>query len=322
MSELSFQGSLECINGLSTIRDWMRWTSSRFNEHDLFYGHGSNNSWDESAHLLLQALNLPWNIPNNFYDSALTDEEKQHLHTLIKKRIIDKIPVPYLVNQAWFCNLPFYVDPRVIIPRSPIASLIKDRLSPWLDEQVEVKHILDLCCGSGCIGISAITQFPDSKVDLIDISQDALQVAHINTDKHQCWQQVRLIQSDLFSALKTQTPQKYELILSNPPYVDAEDMDDLPAEYHHEPTLALLAGPDGLGIIHRIFKDSADFLTPNGILVAEVGNSQFALQSSYPNIDFEWIEPENGGHGLFVLTYEQCKAIQPQASDYVASTET
>lgn len=311
MSPLTSEDMIEDTSKLDTIQDWLRWTYSRLNENTLFFGHGSENSWDESVHLVLQALNLPWDFDQNYFHAHITKSEKAYLHTLVKKRIQDRIPVPYLLNLAWFCDLPFYVDTRVIIPRSPIAELIKKRMHPWVKDSDSITHILDLCCGSGCIGIAAAKQFPQAHVDLVDISSDALDVAKINIDNHDLWDRVTPIQSDLFEQLKHNKNRhpRYQLIIANPPYVSRQEINELPEEYHHEPTLALYASDNGLSIVINILKNAAEFLDANGLLIVEVGNSEWALQTRYPNIPFEWVEFENGGHGVFILSAETCNSL-------------
>ncbi|WP_230425619.1 50S ribosomal protein L3 N(5)-glutamine methyltransferase [Spartinivicinus ruber] len=294
------------FQGLTTIRDFIRWTYSRFNQADIFYGHGADNGWDEAVHLVLQSLALPWDIDKALFDCQLTDEEKQHVASLIHQRIEQRIPTAYLVNQAWFCGLPFYVDERVLVPRSPIAELINNQFNPWLQAN-KVERVLDLCAGSGCIGIACAYAFPDAEVDLTDISTEALQVATVNVDQHELTHRVSPIQSDLFQQLPTQ---RYQLIVSNPPYVDAEDMADMPAEFHHEPALGLEAGADGLDLAKQILAKAADYLAVDGLLVVEVGNSQWAMEEQFPQVPFTWVEFEHGGHGVFVLSAADCQRYQ------------
>ncbi len=294
------------IDGLVSIQDFVRWAYSRFNEAGLFYGHGTDNSWDEAVHLVLQALHLPWDFDKQLLGCRLTEAERQRLAQLIHRRIEERIPSAYLVNQAWFCDLPFYIDERVLVPRSPIAELINKRFSPWLGK-AEPTRILDLCSGSGCIGIACAYEFDEACVDLVDISEDALEVARINIDQHDLWSRVEAVESDLFDGL---AGRRYQLIVSNPPYVDAEDLSDMPDEFQHEPVLGLEAGEDGLEIAHRILAQAADYLDEDGLLVVEVGNSQVALQEFYPDVPFTWLEFENGGDGVFVLTAHQCREYQ------------
>ncbi|CAM3512001.1 50S ribosomal protein L3 N(5)-glutamine methyltransferase [Parendozoicomonas haliclonae] len=294
--------NLKDTDGLITIGDWLRWTYSRFNEHELFYGHGSDNSWDEACHLVLQALELPWDFDESLYGCRLTQTERDRLTTLVLRRIEQRIPTAYLVNKAWFCDMPFYVDERVLVPRSPIAELIRNGFQPWLGD-VEVDRVLDLCTGSGCIGIACAESYPGAQVDLLDLSPDALEVAQINIDRFELWDRVQALESNLFSALKAmdEKPQ-YQIIVTNPPYVDEEDMSDLPDEYQHEPELGLAAGNDGLDLARVILREARDYLTDDGILVMEVGNSCFAMDEAFPDVPFTWIEFEQGGHGVCMIT--------------------
>ena len=301
---------IESCEGLVSIRDFVRWGASRFNDAGLFFGHGSDNAFDESMHLVFQALQLPWEMPENYLDSRLSLHERHKIADLVEQRISGRKPLAYLLNQAWFCDLPYYVDERVLVPRSPISELIKNAFQPWLGD-VQVDRVMDLCTGSGCIGIAAAHAYPEAMVDLLDISDDALEVAHINIDQHELWGRVQALQSDLFSALDD-LPEKprYQLILSNPPYVDAEDMSDMPDEFHHEPELGLTAGNDGLDFARIILATAADYLDEQGLLVLEVGNSWWALQEEYPEVPFIWPEFEAGGHGILVLSAEDCRKFQ------------
>lgn len=302
--------SIEPCEGLLSIRDFVRWGVSQFNEAGLFYGHGSDNALDEAVHLVFQALSLPWDLPDAYMDSHLTLAERARISDLIGQRIEGRKPLAYLVNQAWFCDMPFYVDERVLVPRSPIGELIRNDFQPWLGD-VEVSRVMDLCAGSGCIGIVAAHAYPEAQVDLLDISDGALEVAHINIDRHELWGRVRALKSDLFSALDDVPGKpKYQLILSNPPYVDDEDMSDMPEEFHHEPELGLAAGKDGLDFARVILATAADYLDDSGILVLEVGNSWWALQEAYPEVPFVWPEFAAGGHGILVLTAEECRRFQ------------
>ena len=301
---------VESCEGLVSIRDFVRWGASRFNEAGLFFGHGSDNALDESMHLVFQALQLPWDMPDAYFDSRLSLYERHNVSDLIEQRIKSRKPLAYLLSQAWFCDQPFYVDERVLVPRSPISELIRYGFQPWL-EGVQVDRVMDLCTGSGCIGIATAYAYPDAMVDLLDISSDALEVAQVNIDRHELWGRVQAIQSDLFSALDQQ-PEKpcYQLILSNPPYVDLEDMSDMPDEFHHEPELGLAAGEDGLDFARIILATAADYLDEQGLLVLEVGNSWWALQEAYPEVPFIWPEFESGGHGVLVLPAVDCRQYQ------------
>lgn len=301
------QFSNESSEGLKTINEFIRWGVTRFSEAELFFGHGSDNAMDEALHLVFQALHLPWGLPECYLSSRLTINERVHISELITRRITERKPLAYLVNQAWFCDQPYYVDERVLIPRSPIAELINQRFQPWLNN-TEVTRVLDLCAGSGCIGIAAAHEFEQASVDLLDISSEALEVAHINIDRHELWGRVQTLNSNLFEALTTlREKPKYQLIICNPPYVNAEDMSDMPDEFKHEPELGLAAGLDGLHFARLILAAAADYLTTDGLLVLEVGNSMEALSDSYPDVPFIWPEFQSGGHGVLLLPAKACR---------------
>lgn len=294
----------EAVNELRTVNDMMRWAVSCFNEAGLFYGHGTDNGWDEAVQLMLPSLHLPPFISDDIKAARLTRSERQQLAELVARRVEERLPAPYLTNKAWFAGLEFYVDERVIVPRSPIAELIHQRFTPWL--QGEPRRIMDLCTGSGCIAIALAYAFPEAEVDALDISVDALNVAEINIEHHGLEARVIPILSDVWQALPE--GDQYDLIVSNPPYVDEEDMADLPDEFHHEPELALASGFDGLDLTRQILARAAEFLTDDGLLVVEVGNSQVHLSAQYPQVPFTWVEFEQGGHGVFVLTKAQLLA--------------
>ncbi|MBN6710344.1 50S ribosomal protein L3 N(5)-glutamine methyltransferase [Haemophilus haemoglobinophilus] len=283
-------------NNLHTIQDFLRWTYSVFNRSDIYYGHGYDNAWDESIQLILNGLQLPIDFPEKLYTSALTLSEKNTLIQLVIERIEQRLPIAYLTNSAWFCGLEFYVDERVIVPRSPISALIMDKFQDLI--QKEPTRILDLCTGSGCIAIACAEQFPQAEVDAVDLSFDALNVAEINIERHNLTHRVFPIQSDLFKNLPGD---QYDLIVTNPPYVDKEDLEDMPEEFHHEPEMALGSGIDGLTITKEILANAADYLTDNGILICEVGNSMVHLIEQFPDIPFQWLELKNGGVGVFAL---------------------
>ena len=292
----------EAAAELRTLGDMIRWTVSRMNEADIYFGHGTDNPWDEARLLVTHALNLAWDLAPEWHTARLTRLEREAVLELVKVRIEQRIPAPYLTGVAWFCGLPFVVDERVLIPRSPIGQMIEQRFAPWwqgslAQGQPDPRRILDLCTGSGCIGIACADAFPQAQVELLDISFAALEVADENIQRHQLQDRVVALQSDLFSAASG----CYDLIVSNPPYVDADDMNSLPDEYHHEPELALAAGDDGLDLVRIMLAQAADYLTDDGLLVVEVGNSWPALAAAYPQLPFIWPEFERGGHGVFVL---------------------
>lgn len=293
---------------LQTIRDFIRFATTQFTEAGLYYGHGTDNAWDEAIAIILRSLNLTHQIIEHVLDAKLTAAERTKIIDLIDKRVKTRIPAAYLIHEAWFCRLPFYVDERVLIPRSPIAELIENHFEPWIDS-TQVNSILDLCTGSGCIAIACAKYFPDADIDASDISSDALTVAKINILRHEVEHHVNLIESNLFDQLATK---KYDLIVSNPPYVSLDEMSALPNEYRHEPSLGLEAGQLGLDLVYRILHDAANHLTPNGMLICEVGNSEHALANEFPEVPFMWIEFERGGGGVFALTAHDLKKYRDQ----------
>ncbi|SFN30310.1 ribosomal protein L3 glutamine methyltransferase [Izhakiella capsodis] len=295
----------EAVSELHTIQDMLRWAVSRFSAAGLWYGHGTDNPWDEAVQLVLPTLHLPVDIPEDMYGSRLTFSERQQIVERIIRRVKEYIPVAYLTNKAWFCGHEFYVDERVLVPRSPIGELIGQNFASLIPNFPA--HILDMCTGSGCIAIACAYAFPQAQVDAVDLSSDALAVAELNIHQHGLQHQVTPICSDLFRSL---TPVPYDLIVSNPPYVDAEDMDDLPDEYRHEPEIGLAAGHDGLDLVKRILANAPDYLSAQGVLICEVGNSMVHLIDNYPDIPFRWLEFEKGGDGVFMLTRDQIVAAQ------------
>lgn len=292
-------------NSIQTVGDFVQWGASCFDDAGLFFGHGSDNPWDESLVLVFYALSLPWDSDSDVFKKILSVEEKDSISELFDRRINEKMPAAYLTGEAWFAGFKFVVDPRVLIPRSPIAELVEAEFSPWLVKTPAT--ILDLCAGSGCIGIACAHYFPDSRVTLSDISTDALAVAEKNIEIHQLFQRVVALESDLFDGLGKK---RYDLIVSNPPYVDAEDLASMPKEYHHEPAIGLASGFDGLDFTRRLLREAVDHLSEEGVLVVEVGNSWEALDDAFPEIPFMWLEFERGGHGVFLLTTEQLKKYQ------------
>ncbi|GAA4872363.1 50S ribosomal protein L3 N(5)-glutamine methyltransferase [Ferrimonas pelagia] len=302
----------EAVNELHTIDDMLRWCVSRFNAAGIYYGHGTDNPWDEAVALVMHTVHLPLELGPQVRSARLTSTEKHRIVELAIRRVRERVPVPYLTNSAWFAGFEFYVDERVLVPRSPFAELIENEFTPWLYNK-PVHHVLDLCTGSACIAIACAHTFPDAQVDAVDISPDALEVAQMNIENHGLLDRVYPIESDGFSVLKGQ---KYDLIVSNPPYVDADDMADLPDEFHHEPELGLASGHDGLELTRSILAQAADQLTEGGLLFVEVGNSMVALSEQFPELPFTWLEFERGGHGVFMLTREQLVAAEAALAPY------
>ena len=292
----------EVLAALTTIRDYIRWGASRFTEAKICFGHGSVTALDEAAAMVLHTIHQPYNLAESYLESVLTLKERQAVVDIIDRRIKERKPAAYLTHEAIFAGLAFYVDERVLVPRSPIAELIEQRFAPWVDEE-DVSRILDLCTGSGCIAIACAYAFPDALVDAVDLSTDALDVAEINVDKHQLAESVTLYHSDLFQKLPPDT--KYDVIVSNPPYVSLEEWGQLPAEFRAEPDMGFKGGHSGLDIVLRILVDANKHLAEQGILVVEVGSSAETLQNRFPIVPFYWLGFERGGDGVFLLTAEQ-----------------
>ncbi|HEY9112706.1 MAG TPA: 50S ribosomal protein L3 N(5)-glutamine methyltransferase [Rhodanobacteraceae bacterium] len=282
---------------LLTIVDLIRYAASRFNAAGLTFGHSHDNAIDEASHLVLSSLHLPPDLPPAYGSARVTAIEKTRVLALIDRRIEAREPVAYLVGEAWFAGMPFQSDSRALVPRSPIAELIEGGFSPWLDDR-EVERALDLCTGSGCIGIAMAAHNPLWRVDIADVSDDALALARENIALHQVGDRVRAIHSDLFAGLRGE---RYDLIVSNPPYVTDAEYAVLPGEYAHEPKLGLTAGADGLDIALRILRDAPEHLTEEGLLVVEVGMSERALAALLPQVPFVWIEFKVGPMGVFAL---------------------
>jgi len=295
----------EASQSFTKIIDFLRFGVSRALAKNAYFGHGTDNAWDDMWMLIFGSLNLPFDINPVVLNAKLTDFEKKLLIKNLEKRIEKNIPVPYITKQAFFCDLSFYIDERALIPRSPIAELIKNQFMPWANPD-GVSRILDLCTGSACIAIACCYAFPNAKIDAVDISEDALDVAKINQEKHNLEGQLTLIHSDCFANLGDK---KYDIIVSNPPYVCAEEMQTLPAEYNHEPNNALEAADNGLAIVNNILHNAKSHLNEGGILVVEVGNSEEALIDAFPDCAFMWLDFENGGQGVFLLTYEQLQLL-------------
>jgi len=295
------QTSLETIQTLVTVRDYIRWAASQFAEEKLFHGHGTATALDDAAALILHSLHLPYNLSESYFSSRLTEEERHKIVDLVNRRIQTRIPSAYLMHEAIFAGLAFYVDERVLVPRSPIAELIREQFTPWVDAD-QVQNILDLCTGSACIAIACAYAFPGAQVDAVDLSEDALEVAKINVAKHEVAEQLTLYHSDLFSALPAR---KYDLIVSNPPYVAISEWEQLPDEFHAEPEMGFTGGETGLDLVIKILVDAADYLSEQGALIVEVGSSAETLQAQFPDVPFYWLDFEQGGDGVFLLSAEQ-----------------
>ncbi|MFZ5501949.1 MAG: 50S ribosomal protein L3 N(5)-glutamine methyltransferase [Pseudomonadota bacterium] len=283
---------------LHTLRDFLRYTVSRFNAAKLFFGHGSNDAYDEAAYLILHTLHLPLDRLEPFLDARLTGGERRQVLDMVQRRVEQRIPAAYLTREAFLGDFSFYVDERVIVPRSFIAELLREQLAPWIAEPDAVNSVLDLCTGSGCLAILAAHAFPFAEVDAIDLSPDALAVARRNVNDYGLQHRVQLLESNLFAELGEQ---RYDLIISNPPYVDAASVSVLPQEYLHEPALALGSGDDGLDATRIILEHAADHLTENGLLVVEIGHNREVLEAAYPDLPFTWLDVSAGDQFVFML---------------------
>jgi ribosomal protein L3 glutamine methyltransferase len=280
-----------------TPRALIHWGADRFDKAGLVYGHGTDNALDEAASLVLYALEIGYDQPDTVLDTEISAADCERVIALLEQRVQTRKPAAYLMDEAWFAGMPFYVDERVLVPRSPIAELIVARFVPWVDVN-RVHNILDIGTGSGCIALACAAAFPQAQIDATDVSRDALDVARINRQRHGMEERVKLIESDMFSALEGK---RYDIIVSNPPYVPREDVLQLADEYQHEPASGLIAGDDGLDIVVRLLRDAALYLADNGILVVEVGYTHDALQAQYPEVPFIWLDFEQGGTGVLLL---------------------
>lgn len=287
---------------LHTIRDWLRYAVSRFEDAGIFYGHGTANAYDEAAWLILSALHLPHDTLENFLDAVILEEERRKLAHLIERRVTERIPTAYLVREAWLKGYKFYVDERVIVPRSFIAELLENSLSPWVEYPDMIESAADICTGSGCLGILLADAFPSADIDVVDISPDAIAVTNINITNYGLQDRVHAIRSDMFTALAGKT---YDLIISNPPYVDASSMATLPAEYRNEPQGALGSGIGGLDHTDTLLREAPKYLNEGGLLVVEIGHNRDALMEAYPELPFTWLEVQAGNEFVFLLTKEQ-----------------
>lgn len=283
-----------------TVATMLEQGQQQFETAQIYFGHGTTSAWDEAVYLLSHVLDLPPDADRSLLSQVLTDQQQADIQALYQRRVSERIPAPYLTGTAWFCGLPFKVDKRVIIPRSPLAELVYNGFQPWCE--TEPAKVLDLCTGSGCIGIACAYAFEQAHVVLSDISVDALAVAAVNIEQHEVGNRVRALQSDLFDGL---SGQRFDLIVSNPPYVDAVDLADMPDEYQHEPELALASGDDGLDFTRRLLSEAEQYLTEEGVLVVEVGNSWVALERAFAKVPFVWLEFAEGDAGVFVLSRNQ-----------------
>lgn len=337
----------EAREQLVSIRDFIRFCVTQLRHYDVVVAQGTTDEFAEAAAIVLHSLSLDWSANEQILDCRLTNSEKQVVLDLLEARIAERKPLSYLINLSYFCDLPFYIDERVLIPRSPIAELIRQQFYPYFDanelakplgvsgnEQSAVfyehglemkqlsqpERILDLCTGSGCIAIAMATRFVDALVDAVDIDKGALEVAMVNVDHHNLSHQVNVIESDLFAKIPAE--HQYELIVTNPPYVDAAIMADLPPEFLYEPEHALAAGQDGLDLVHRILYEGSDYLSPEGLLICEVGDSEWALKQAYPDIQFDWLKFAHGGHGVFAITFDELIEYRELFASYVQLLDT
>lgn len=294
----------EVLASLKTVRDFLRYAVSQFNEAELFFGHGNDNAYDEAAYLILHTLNLPLDTLTPFLDARLLQNEKALLLQLINRRVNERIPLAYLTRQAWQGEYEFYVDERVIVPRSFIYELLGETLRPWIEYDELIHHALDLCTGSGALAIQLAHHYPEANIDAIDISIDALEVASVNVQAYGLENRINLIHTDLFTGIDG----TYDLIVSNPPYVDAESVAELPDEYLHEPELALGSGIDGLDATRIILQQAAKYLNPQGVLLVEIGHNRDVLEAAFPELPFTWLNTSGGDGFVFLLTREDLLA--------------
>ncbi|MFY3854610.1 50S ribosomal protein L3 N(5)-glutamine methyltransferase [Achromobacter xylosoxidans] len=287
---------------LLTLRDLIRYGVSRLNAAQVALGHGSDNAWDETVYLVLHALHLPLDTLEPFLDARVLDEERNRVLDLIDRRVTERVPAAYLTNEAWLRGHRFYVDARVIVPRSPIAELLDEGLSPWVQDAQAVDSVLDMCTGSGCLAILSALAFPYAQVDAVDVSPDALEVARRNVDDYGLADRLALHQSDLFDSLPER---QYDVVVCNPPYVNSGSMDVLPQEYRHEPQLALAGGADGMDLVRRILQAAPRYLSENGVLVLEIGHERDFFEAAFPELSPMWLDTEQASDQLLLLTREQ-----------------
>ena len=293
-------------NNFATVRDILRYAITRFNTEKLFFGHGTNNAFDEAAYLILHTLKLPLDQLEPFLDARLLQGEIDNLLRVIMRRTEDRVPAAYITNEAWLGGYRFFVDERVIVPRSFIAELIPEHFSPWVQDPAQVENILDLCTGSGCLPILMADAFPQARVDAVDISPEALQVARRNVDDYELGDRINLVESDLYTKLPAR---KYDLIISNPPYVNSDSMSKLPQEYLQEPQIALAGGKDGMDLVRKIVKGAAQRLTPNGVLIVEIGNERAYAEAAFPDLELTWVTTSAGDDMVFLVTADQLQHL-------------
>lgn len=298
--------SIMTPNNFATVRDILRYAITSFNTEKLFFGHGTNNAFDEAAYLILHTLKLPLDQLEPFLDARLLQGEIDNLLRVIMRRTEDRVPAAYITNEAWLGGYRFFVDERVIVPRSFIAELIPEHFSPWVQDPAQVANILDLCTGSGCLPVLLADAFPQAQVDAVDISPEALQVARRNVDDYELGARINLVESDLYSKLPAR---KYDLIISNPPYVNADSMSKLPKEYLQEPQLALAGGKDGMDLVRKIVRGAAERLTPDGVLIVEIGNERAYAEAAFPNLELTWVSTSAGDDMVFLVTAEQLQTL-------------
>lgn len=288
----------QLVDELTTVRDWLRWAVGRFREGQLFFGHGTDNAYDEAVWLVLHTLHLPLDRLEPFLDARLTRAERLAVLNILEQRIVRRLPAAYLTREAWLGEFRFYVDERVIVPRSYFAELLAEGLAPWVGDPLAIGTALDLCTGSGCLAILMAHAFPQATIDAADISADALAVAERNVADYRLGDRIRLVESNLFAELDGC---RYDLIICNPPYVTAESVAALPAEYRHEPALALGSGEDGLDVVRRLLASAPDHLTDNGLLFVEVGHNADIVEAAFPDVDFTWVDAPSGEGKVFLL---------------------
>lgn len=289
-------------DNFTTIRDLLRYAVSRFNTAELFFGHGNSNAFDEAAYLILHTLKLPLDKLDPFLDAHLLPEEVANVLKVIERRATERVPAAYITNEAWLGSYHFYVDKRVIVPRSFIAELIPEQFTPWIEDPDAIMNALDLCTGSGCLPIMLADAFPNAQIDAVDLSRDALDVARRNIDDYELQHRIMLVESDLYAKLPAK---KYDLIISNPPYVNANSMRKLPKEYLHEPQMALAGGEDGMDLVRRIVEGAAERLTEEGVLIVEIGNEREFAEAAFSDLDLTWLTTSAGDDMVFLVTADQ-----------------